>query len=203
MSIDLMPGFGAFTPSSSLLDGSEADGTNLLTGGNSMASGWATSNVTLTASVALAPNGATDAASFVEDSNTGRHFGYQTPTFTADVLLRASAYAKDNGTRYFYLSSTNNGGTGSFAYAIFDLDAGTVTASGVTGSGQIATNATIQAAVNGFYKCSFDFKLAADVTSSFQSVALSDSASLTEEIPEYTGDSVQGVYIWRPKLVVV
>jgi hypothetical protein len=33
MSIDLMPGFGAFTlASSALLDGSEADGTNIFTG---------------------------------------------------------------------------------------------------------------------------------------------------------------------------
>jgi hypothetical protein len=204
MAIDLMPGFGAFTQGG-LLDGSEADGSQLFTGNAAMTTGWTTDQATFTASVATAPNGATDAGSLIESTNTTRHIIYQQVTGLSDVLYRYSVYAKETGRRYLVVFVASDNGTAGVAYSYFDLQTGTATDTGLTGGTQTATNATIAAAVGGFYKCSFDFRMSATTTAVYAQFNLSDvgtyGAPLSSDCPEYDGDAVSGVYLWRPKLV--
>lgn len=205
MAIDLMPGFGAFTASSGLLDGSEADGTQLLVGNAAMTSDWLTSEATLTASAVLAPNGATDGATAVENTNNTRHIVYQQrSSLTADATFRASVYAKFNTRRYMQLQWSSDNGTAGNALAYFDLQTGAVTDTEITGGAQSVANATISAAVNGYYKCSVDVRLSATTTAGYFILSLSNvgtyGAPLDSDCPTYTGTS-SGIYLWRPKLV--
>lgn len=209
MSIDLMPGFGAFTPAASggLLDGSESDGTQLFSGNAAMTSDWSTAESTLTANAVLAPNGATDAASHIENGANNRHIVYQQriSVTTADATLRVSIYAKATGRRYLAVFCNAANGTSGDAYAYFDLNTGTVTGSGVTGGAQSVANTSMTAAVNSFYKCTGDYRLSATTDNIYFIFCLSDvgtyGAPLTDGNPSYAGDSTSGHYLWRPKLV--
>ena len=206
--IDLMPGFGAFTPavSGGLLDGSELDGTQLFAGDAAMTSGWTGTDASLTANAVLAPNGATDGASAVENTSNSRHIVYQQKgSLTADATFRFSVYAKQNVRRYLQLIYTADNGTAGSTSAYFDLQAGAVTDTDVIGAAQSIANATIQAAVNGYYKCSCDVRLSATTTAVYAIFALSNvgtyGAPLDSDSPQYTGDGTSGAYLWRPKLV--
>jgi len=193
---------------SSLLDGSESDGTQLFAGNAAMTSDWTGVNATLTASVTTAPNGATDAASLIENSSNVRHIIYQQRNgiITADGTCRVSIYAKATGRRYLMIQAASNNGTAGNAYAYFDLQSpGAVTDSGVTGGAQSASNASITAAASSFYKCSVDMRLSATTNNVYFIYALSNvgayGAPLEDDNPQYTGDGSSGHYLWRPKLV--
>jgi len=207
MAIDLMPGFGAFTQSSSggLLDGSESDGTQLLAGNAAMLTDWTGAEATLTPSAVLAPNGATDGATAVENTANTRHIVYQQKgSLTADATFRASVYAKYDTRRYMQLQWSSDNGTAGNALAYFDLQTGAVTDTEITGGAQSVANATIEAAVNGYYKCSVDVRLSATTTAGYFIMSLSDvgiyGSPLESDCPTYTGTS-SGIYLWRPKLV--
>jgi hypothetical protein len=86
--------------------------------------------------------------------------------------------------------------------AFFDLQVGAVTDTN-NGSGTAsAVSSSIQAAVNGFYKCTLQFFDTA-VGPSFFVLALSNAAdnsgSLLFGSPNYTGDGSSGIWMWRPK----
>lgn len=192
----------------SLLDGSESDGTNKLTGGEvDFTSGWSALASTLTANNALAPDGATTAARMLEDTSTGRHILYYYGAFflTPSAPATYSFYAKSITRRYIQLIGAGTGGT--LIYAYFDLQTGSVTDSGsVNPSASTAVTATsCQAAVNGFYKCTLTGIVDDTSTNTFFQACLSDVATygspLDSGSPSYAGNSSNGAYLWRPKMV--
>jgi len=192
-----------------LLDGSEADGTNLISGAGNLdfSSGWNTLDTTLTANNALAPDGTTTAARVLEAATTARHILYHQPaTITAGSSRTYSFYAKSITRRYLQISIQGTPGS-SKIYAYFDLQTGLVTNSGVlNASGGTAVSSTsCQAAVNGFYKCTLVGIVDGTTTMPFVVPALSDVATygapLDVESPSFAGNAANGLYLWRPKVV--
>lgn len=199
-------GFGAFTPAgSSLLDGSEADGTNILSGGLlDFSSSWGTLNVSLTPNNGLAPNGATEAAQMLETAANDRHGIYASVSFsiTAGGSYIWSVYAKAITRRYLQIAVAGSGKI----YAYFDLLTGVVTTSGtLTPDGATVVSAVnCQAAVNGFYKCSLAGIVDGVSATPFLQYMTSDvgtyGAPLSSDSPSFTGNTSNGVYLWRPKV---
>lgn len=205
MGINLMPGFGAFTVASSGgLNGSESDGTNLVTGGNNFGSGWFDLGTIRSTNDVVAPNGATEALRITENGGVGRHAIYQIVAIT-DAVHTASVYAKYNDRRYLALFLSNDGGTASEAIGYFDLQTGAVTDTDQFGSPQsVATS--IATGANGFYKCTVQFRLHSSVTSCYYILAMSDVATygapLSSGNPSYDGSSGAYVWAWRPKIAL-
>lgn len=193
---------GAAMAGATLLDGSEADGTSVIAGGSGMTSGWNPNDVTLTNAAAVAPDGTTTASSLVESNTSARHIIYITGTVTGQFT--ASAYFKQNTRRYaeIYIAS-NLAANG--VWVMLDIQTGTVTDSGVSGTG-VLTSVVVQAAANGFWKITITGTVEAGAATPYFIVAMSDRAlhaggALVSDNPAYLGDGVSGFYIWRPKLV--
>lgn len=187
---------------SPLLDGSESDGTSVLPSSDFIA-GWNYGfGATLTSNSTNAPDGTTTAALLKEDSATSRHIifaqGPVTGSFTASI------YLKQNTRRYFQLYIQATAG-GNAIHAVVDLTTGTITDSGAIASGTF-TSATIQAAVNGFYKLTLAGTVAAGADTPYFICLLSDRATQSPGSTDsgnisYTGNGSSSCYIWRPKLV--
>lgn len=202
---------GLWTPSPDLygggggggggLDGSESDGTNKITGGNNMASGWSTVNATLTTNYATAPNGASEAALFYENSSDNRHILYFNGVlFTAGITF--STYVKGGyGRRYLQIMLANVAGTNK-VYLYYDTQTGTITDHGTIGSG-VYTSSQVEAGANGFYKVTLVGEVKATSDASYFQYSLSNAATygapLTADSPKYTGDGSSGILLWRPK----
>lgn len=204
MAIDLMPGFGAFTQGSGLLDGSEADGTDVLISSNAgMTSGWNATNATLTTAVTTAPDGTTTAALLTENSSDTRHFVATASLPQTTGTITGSIYAKANGRRYLQMHfSDSSGANRAFIYA--DLQTFTLTDTATIGTASI-TSSSIEAANEGFYKISALVQVNSVLDDTYLQFALSDVATygapLSIHMPSYTGDGTSGIYLWRPKLV--
>lgn len=202
--IDLMPGFGAFTPAvAGGLTGAESDGTNLLTGGNNFASDWSYLNTSGTTNNATASNGATEALLVTEQGGTSRHGLYQLASIT-DAVHTASVYGKFIDRRYLTIFASNNGGTASEAIGYYDLQTGVVTDTDQSGTPQsVATSIAVGA--NGFYKCTLQFRLHSSVGSCFLIIAMSNVATygapLDSGQPSYAS-TLATVHLWRPKLAL-
>lgn len=202
MSIDLMPGFGAFTQST-LLNGSESDGTNLLTGGSGMTSDWDISNATLTNAAAIAPDGTTTASSLIENSANNRHITFQDYTGAALGAFRLSVYAKQITRRYIVLYATDSDVQTAGVYV--DLQTGTITDTNVSGTMTLSST-SIASGANGFWKITMEANFGASETGDrYLVIVLSPvdtyGVPLVNDNPSYTGDGTSGVYLWRPKLV--
>jgi hypothetical protein len=100
-----------------------------------MSSDVTEAGATVSANVATGVDGATSAATFVEDSSTGVHrfTAAVSPTITNGIDYTASIYAKANGRDEVRL--TENATTG--AYVAFNVSTGSVVNSGLGGSGAV------------------------------------------------------------------
>jgi len=195
-----------FVPGSApLLDGSESDGTNKLDAPTAaFSSNWNTSNATFVDDIDTAPDGTTTGARLLETAVTDRHILYNIGYFiTAGASVTYSVYAKMITRRYLQVMVANS----SRLYAYFDLQTGTVTDSGtVSPDGSTNLSATsCQAAVNGYYKCTITGILDASTTQPYFQFGLSDVATygapLSSDSPSYLGNTSNGAYLWRPKVV--
>lgn len=191
---------------SSLLDGSESDGTNKLNApSQDFGANWTALNTTLTANSIVAPDTTTTAAQLLETAVTDRHILYTISSFaiTGGASVTYSVYAKMITRRYLQITVANT----AKVYAYYDLQAGTMTGSGtVSPDGSTAISATnCQAAVNGFYKCSITAVLDAATTAPYFQFSLSDVATygapLSSDSPSYLGVITNGAALWRPKVV--
>ncbi len=202
--MDLVLGFGAFTASSAVLNGSESDGTNIATSGfPGLTTGWTSENVTLTAAATTAPDGATTAASIVENSSDARHIVYYVHTGAAIGTFTASVYLKAFGRRYAVLQLADDGDNSASLYV--DLQDGIITDTEVKNTGSISST-SIATGANGFFKVTVQGSLGGGETGDrYLIIGLSNvstyGAPLQLDLPQYTGDGTSGVYAWRPKLV--
>ena len=190
--------------SGGLLDGSESDGTNLLSGGQlNFTSDWGSLNGTLTANNVTSPAGTTTAATFLEYATNDRHGTeiYLLFLLSTSTQYKFSVYAKQVTTRYLQLAAFGTTAS-SGPYAFFDLQTGTVSSSG-TNNPDGATNlssVTCEAAVNGYYKCTVIGTVDSVSNAVYLKLYGSSSGSGTVNFPTYTGNTSNGFNFWRPKI---
>jgi hypothetical protein len=164
---------------------------------------WTKTRTSVSVNTTAAPDGTTTADTLVEDttaSNThvlNRILG--SPLAAATYTY--SIYAKAAGRRYIELILIVDPASTNVRYAtMFDLQTGTITTTSSASSPTATANA-IQAADNGWYRCSITIGnpsgLRVDV-----SHALSDTptAPALAVAPAYTGDGVSGAFIWGAQL---
>lgn len=160
---------------------SSAPRTNLLTWSQDPRQ-WSQTGVYITAALATAPDGTETARRMTEDQSTGVHYAFQTNSVVVvGKQYCISAYCKAAGRSKVYLDAQNAQGV-----ATFDLAAGAV----LTGAGGIASCG------NGWYRVWSTFT-ATGVNSGI-SFALSTAADGSAN--SYTGDGMQGVYVWGGQL---
>jgi len=187
-----------------LLDGTESDGTNVVTGTDAMTSGWWTLFSTLTNAAAVAPSGATVASSVKEDATASeRHRVFQIVSNVTGSVT-ASVYAKASTRRYLQMMVAHTASS-NLAYVYADLQTGTITDSAAEASGSLGTT-SIAAAVNGFYKITMGCTVSAGLHDVYFLIALSDrgtqlGGTVITSTPAYNGDNTSLLYLWRPKLV--
>ena len=133
----------------------QAIGKNMGVGGNYTAysetlASWQTlNNVTVTSNSTVAPDGNTTADTVAASSASAGIYIYHGDSVSASTPFTASMYFKAGTVNYVTMSE----GAVSGAYASFSLTG----AGSVTGSGSGATNPTIVAYPNGWYRCSFTY----------------------------------------------
>lgn len=192
-----------------LLNGSESDGTQLLGAGPAaLTSGWSTLFATFTSNASSDPAGGSTAATVRETTGGAvRHGIYHQPTITAGSTRTYSCYALAVTRRYMQILVASSGGSTAVVCAYFDLVAGTVTDSRIVTNSGVTTigTPTIEAAVGGFYKCTFP-GVVTNNTDAFPYLQFMSSdvatygAPLANDSPAFVGVAANGFDIWRPKV---
>lgn len=183
------------SPYLSLSRGAAVDG-----GGNYMLysdqinnAAWTKTRVSVTENGANGPNGEAVADLIVEDSSNNNHFISQSYTrvSAAEDWCAFGYFARGSGTRNVLLQIASTAGLASYAYAYFNLGAGTVSTMGTFGS---ATNARAYIAPmgGGWYYCAVVGRLPASTTA-FVKYALSDSTPSET----YAGNGTSSIAAWR------
>ena len=143
---------------------------------------WNKNNATVTANVAVAPDGTSTADKLVENATNNIHRVSQVPTLTA-VSHTATIYAKPAGRDWLYMA---NASLSQAAY--FNVS------TGVIGTIVGATTATITPVGNGWYRCSITSTPAAGAQNySFYAANADGSFS-------YAGDGTSGLFLWGAQL---
>ncbi len=177
-------------------------GNNLLKASNNFSdSSWTKTRASAgaTVDVTLDSGEVVTLTKLVEDgtaSNT--HVASQVPVARADLpfvarILVKQADAARNGIRLLVFGDSGS----SFVYADFNVEAGTVTASGGSGAG-VLTSAALSLVGGGAYECvlkGVPSVTANNMVSDFSVRIINDSNT-----PTYSGDSTSGVYIAQAQL---
>jgi hypothetical protein len=149
-------------------------------------SGWTVQGLTQSTDAILNPAGSSDAQLFVEDTTTGVHRLFLSPT-TGQLAHSFSVWVKPaSGTRLFYVES--DGPTGTRRNLRFNLQSGTVDLNPGDWSGVFITPYP-----NGW------FRLGGTITDNGSST-LFILGSSNSGAASYTGDGTSGVYIWGAQL---
>jgi len=164
---------------------------------------WNAGSSTITANQAVAPDGTTTMDKLTEDTGTSQHIAYQQITITANTTYAVSVFVKDVDRRYIQLSAGDQATQTHAFYCYADLQAGTITDTGSTGSGTF-TSASIEAFTGGVYRITVVGKVNATDTVAFFIAALSDRAtqaggSLQAWRPSYTGTS-KSMHLWGAQM---
>jgi hypothetical protein len=154
--------------------------------------GWAKTRTSVSANVAIDPQGFMTADKLVEDTAAGTHIIEQgSLSVVSGGTYTLSVYAKDSG-RFLQLTPT----LGAFSagpFANFNLAAGTVSASGG------GATASITNVGNGWYRCSLTATATATTTTTLF-LLLSTSGTSLRFTPSYTGDGTSGIFLWGAQL---
>jgi hypothetical protein len=168
----------------------EATATNLVLQ-SGFASSWTNANSTVTASAVTGPDNTTSAATMNDGATaTTTHGSSQTvSSLTASVNYTFCVAMKQGTGRYVSVgnagSTTRDGG-----YAVFDLQAGTVTQSAALAGGGTLTSATISAYPEGYWRTCVT-AISANAAR-FVLVSLANAATFTADTlgrQTYTGGS--------------
>jgi hypothetical protein len=158
---------------------------------------WAKGNLegTLTANQAVAPDGATTADLYQEDTATIGRYLARSQSFTSGTTYSLSCWAKQapGATRYLglILPAAAFGANAAASFTLSGAGSFTISTSGTN------TSAQIQAFPNGWYRCTLISQATVTTSSSVQ-IRLSSSASLAANT--YTGDGTSGIYLWGAQL---
>lgn len=140
---------------------------------------WTTTNTTVTANNALAPDGTNSADAIFETTANGFHVIVRGGVFTVDSVYTLSVFAKANGRTKFSLQ------VGGQQTANFDLVAVTATPVALEGS----PSASIQSVGNGWFRCTATRQ---STVNSNSTILLLDNNGNTQ----YTGNASLGMYFW-------
>ena len=201
-------GMGAFTGASGLT-GSEADGTNVLTGGQlDFSTDWAFDGWSRTAGATQAPNGLMEADLATVAAGSTSHRITLAQSLTQGYAHTLSFYVKKGTATAFHFFITDKAFdlAGSHAiYANFDLETGTIGYSGVVGGQGSILQHSIAPAVNGFYKCTL--KGVPFTVGEYGDygwigcIGLLTPANAVDP-SFYDASNAKTLSIWRPKLVI-
>ena len=148
---------------------------------------WGKTNTTITSNTEVAPNGTNTADSFIPNTTSAQH--YLSKNYGSGIIPTSSStysiYAKANGQNWLFLYVASSTPATS---AYFNLSTGTV------GTNTSGSNATIQDAGNGWFKCSITHNV------SGSTVVTETHSSLSGTTLNYTGNGVDGIYIWGAQL---
>lgn len=135
----------------------EPSRTNICKNSQVFASGWTAENLTPTDNNAVAPDGTTTACRFAENTANNSHDLFQSSglstTVTSGTTVAVSAFGKKGTGSYLNLLWTGGAANNRYVTAIYDLDLGVVSQTGVgSGSGTLVGTALTPLA-NGWYRC--------------------------------------------------
>lgn len=173
-----------------------AAATNLVTYSEDFTdASWAKDNSSITANIAVAPDGATTADKILEDSSTALHVVRQVYSATAGTTYSISKFAKADERELFVIGAYST--TPNVASAVFDLTNGDIeVAAHENGNIVDAVSATIDR-VGDYYRCTLTF------TSTFsQNLSVFSGPTLrTTTVSDatdygYAGDGSSGLIIW-------
>lgn len=149
---------------------------------------WVVTRSSISANAAAAPDGTTTADKLVEDTSSNTtHFMYAASvvSFTAGAAYAISFFAKAAGRNYLQFSTNSTNSVFSTTEnAKFDLATGIVISN-------TNCSASIQALVNGWYRCSVVLTTVGTGNGRFSLTLMSTSSTTS-----YTGDGGSGVYLW-------
>jgi hypothetical protein len=174
--------------------------TNLVLSSGDL-SGFSGVRSSLTSDQAVSPTGNVDATAFIEDSTAANtHVGNLLVANPAAAgTYTFSVYAKQNGRQYFYVHLNVDPASTNITYgAVFDLDAGTVAASGSQGT-PTSTDHSIQDVGNGWYRCSVTLGNPSGLRLDVR-ISLQDSSTFVVGGAAYNGDGVSGVYVYGAQI---
>lgn len=147
---------------------------------------WTKTRSSISADAAVAPDGATTADKLVEDSANNTHHTSSNAIALTNVGVSASVFVKAAGRTACRIEFA--GGAGTFGCS-FNL------ATGVAGTPDAGTTATIRAFGNGWYRVSVQATWPSSSNANFfvftQAVAGTSS---------YQGDGTSGIYVWGAQL---
>jgi hypothetical protein len=151
-------------------------------------SSWGTYQATVSANVAVAPDGTTTAFSLNEDTSNGEHLLAQFRT-GRDETMTASYYAKAAARTRCYISLSNYV---NFSCQIhYDLIAGTITLVTANNSDYSNISGTITPVGNGWFRCTLTAtKGSVNSTNSFTIAPVVGASSV------YLGTGVPAIYVW-------
>jgi hypothetical protein len=161
---------------------------------------WPTSLMTVTGNATTAPDGTSTATQFAETAVAGTPGSLSSISVTANVFYTASVYLKMNQIRYVCVAvaATASGAGGS---ATFDLQAGTVTQSGVSSGGGTFGSAAIENIGSGWYRCSVSASQTTATVYHVMSPATTGTPTVDAYGREnYTGNASNSFYAWGAQL---
>jgi hypothetical protein len=187
------PAAGTFTTITGQTEVLKGTGQNLIVQSNNFTSGsWNTALLSLTAGQAD-PFGGTTAFLMAGDGTSGQHNTFPGFSFVSGITYTYSLYAKKNTNNFFQLIFTNTVGG---AYANFDLNTGTVGATGqVSGNAPVAT---ILSVGNGWYRCSMTVSVNASANASAPIYLIASSSSTRAE----TNSLATSIFIYGAQLEI-
>jgi hypothetical protein len=169
--------------------------TNRIARSQDFSTGWVSTNMTLTAAAAVAPDGSTSMGSIIETAaaSVGHLLTNSTSvSYTSGTSYVISAFVKRaSGSRHFgfYIPSAI-GGTAQAA--AFNLSTGVATV-------ELGTpTAGVELYADDVYRCWMKFTAGATVSSATAQFRMSDSG--TQAFKSYTGDGTSGLYIWGAQI---
>jgi len=155
---------------------------------------WVKTRSSVTANVAVAPDGTTTADKLVEDTETNTHELRQDITkATSAITYTASWFAKSaERTRFQFVCSGTS--FGDRANATFDTTSGTITSAAAVAGDFTNASARMENWGNGWWRCELTFTSNADNVVR-QRASLHDGTSTN-----YTGDGTSGLFLWHAQL---
>ena len=150
-------------------------------------SDWTKSNATTTNNIVISPDNSLNGSKLIEDSSNSTHRISDTIVVSGSgVVYTQSIFAKSGGSgRYLRIFR----GSGTYNFAVFDLENGTVFAQG--GSNIISTK--IENYGNGWYRCSSTYTTQFSNIGTYYGLQNGSSDS-------YTGDGSSFIYIYGAQL---
>lgn len=153
---------------------------------------WVKADSTVTANSTTSPDGTVDADSVIENTAAAIHRINQAMTVTNGVACAVSVYARAIGSRRLYINFITCAGAG----ALFDL---TGNGAVVNVAGTAANRAaTIQAAGNGWYRCTLIGTGTGTAGAVFFQINRDSSSTATDD--SYTGDGTSGLILWGSQI---